>query len=63
MSFRGGNVIGGEFERETGTEADENVMGALGEPFSFAALVDGHDVLRGGPDGLIGVIPNARRTE
>lgn len=56
-------MIGGELERETGTEADENVVVASGEPFGFAALVDGHDVLRGGPDGLIGVIPNARRTE
>ena len=57
--------MGGEPEREAGREADENafeLMVVLGEPFSFVALVDAHDVLRE-PDGLIGVIPNARRTE
>jgi hypothetical protein len=54
-------MIGGEPERDTGTEAE--VMVALGEPSSCAALEDGHDGLRAELDGLIGVIPNARRTE
>jgi len=58
--------MGGEPERETGTEAEENVFGftvAPGEPFRFTVFEDGQDVLRRGPDGLMGVIPNARRTE
>lgn len=58
--------MGGEPERDTGSEADENAFElgtALGEPFGFAGLTDGQDVLRGGPNGLMGVIPNASRTE
>lgn len=54
--------MGGEPEREAG--AEEKVFefkGAPGELPSF--LVDGQDVLRGGPDGMMGVIPNAMRTE